>query len=738
MSPRNGNLKSKIRNLGEIALVILKATRAVADIYPPLKVIANSALEIGETVKRFRSNQKEWKTFGEYAQEVVACAIAMTFDASCSDGRLRESTEILCASVKEICICVQNYQEMSRTRRFFAFSKDPEEIVEMRRRLDEAIQVFQLGCMMSTELNVVKILENTSMDNINSLLEQANEKLANRFLTNASLEKLVYVKGASWNRNRSCLDGTREAILGEIMSWAASSRRTADIFLLTGVAGSGKTTIAHSVAQRAFDQQSLITSFFFNREDSSLNNPSGFITTLARDISRQSSALSRVIAATIEDDPGLCMAHSVSLQFQKLISEPLKRYPLRVPMVVVIDALDEGYSDDLLLILHDEVPRLPSPIHFFITTRPTSIALMLSRNLDHIRHLSIDIHSPTNKADVIKYVRHGLQSITRDLAIQRKAEEGSSPDLDVMYSDELVENATVLADKADGLFIWASTVINYLGTLVLPESMLVRILLEESNPDLPLTKKMDHLYLEILNDCNWSDPSFVEGYQLLMGTIMVAKTPLSLVAVQAMHRSHARLLERVLTRLGSLLIVPIDRRSPIHVIHISFRDFVTTYASRPALIDEEEHHNRMAILLLEILNRYFSSSDVPIKSCVTLEISEADIPEEVWYACRFWLDHLLVEGKTGPSESLVKQTTLFLQRYFIAWLEVTLALDMYRRLDGLWVWMKRHSTLAFQGSEIIGHVLFDLRDRLNEMRRLQEAEYCDSDALEFSMLAEQA
>ncbi|KAK7038687.1 hypothetical protein VNI00_010571 [Paramarasmius palmivorus] len=741
-----GKIKSGIRNGAEIALIILRATYVVAEIYPPLKIIAGTALEIGETVKRFKSNQKEWKAFGDHAQELVACAIRLVSNAHCSDERLRESIDVFRSSVADICTCVKDHQEKSRIQRFFAFSREPEEIVEMRQRLDGAVRMFQLDCMITTEVNVIKILENTSIDSINTLLEQANDKLADRFITNASLEKLPYIKGASWNPNRCCLKGTRKAIIAEIMSWATTPRETADILLLTGVAGSGKSTIAHSIAQHAFDSQILLTSFFLNREDSSLNNPSGLITTLARDLSRQSRSLSRAIASIIEHDPGLCTAHSLTLQFQKLIVEPLKQFPLSIPLVVVIDALDEGYTNDLLRVLRNEIPFIPSPIHFFITTRPTNTIQtpLLSRNLAHIRHYSIDIQSSTNKADVAMYIRHGLQAITTDLAIQR-SEEALPPGLDVIpYDDsepELVQNAALLADKADGLFIWASTVISFLGTLVLPESMLIRILLEEPSSELPLTQKMDHLYLEILNDCNWGDPCFVEGYQLLMGTIMVAKTPLSLGALQAMHPQQAKLLPRVAAHLGSLLVIPSDSITPIHAIHLSFRDFITSHASSPMHINENEHHARIAVVLLRVLNRYFSSADMSVtrksfRSCSSCDVSEkspkSGMPEEVWYACRFWVDHLPVKGQ-HESKDLEAQMNLLFQDHFVAWLEVMVTYDVYRKLDSLWAWMEYHSTVSLHTTGIC-HALFESRDQLNEMRRHQEAEYCNSDALRVSAL----
>ncbi|KAL0580869.1 hypothetical protein V5O48_001161 [Marasmius crinis-equi] len=592
-----GKLKSGVKNGGEVALMILRATYTVADVFPPLKAVAGAALEIGQTVKRFSSNQREWETFGEYVQEMLARSLP-----------IRKSLNVLMLrTVNGISMDVKTQQAMSRSRRFLLFAKDPEEIVEMRRKLDAALKVFQIECSLSMDLYLVDILAYLQVDNVtkvvedvNEIVENVNERLVQRLVSSASLEQLPYVKGASWNPNRGCLAGTRQALLAEIMEWSSSKTESADIFLLSGVAGSGKTAISHSVAQLAFESGVLVTSFFFNREDTSLSNPSGLLTTLARDISRQTESLSSAIASAVESDPGLPTAHSLHLQFQKLIVEPLTNRPIHEPLLVVIDALDEGCNEDLLRILRDDVSKIPSPIHFFITSRPTNnITSFVHPTLDHVQHSTIDIHSKSNKEDVALYVRHTLRCIAEDLSLQktqRHSGQRDSPDSDPS-SLTADANAVKLAQKAGGLFIWASTVMNYLSASMLPEHVLLSLLLKKPSFDATnSSRKMDKLYMDILNVLNWADPSFVEGYQLVMGTMVVALTPLSVPVLQSLYSSSrvdVVMIERAIARLGSLLVIPAEPHSPIHLIHLSFREFITTHASVPMLIDEKEHHRRL-------------------------------------------------------------------------------------------------------------------------------------------------
>ncbi|KAJ8092986.1 hypothetical protein PM082_011306 [Marasmius tenuissimus] len=728
-----------------VAFMVLRATYAIADVFPPLKAVAGAALEIGEIANNFGSNQREWQMFGDYVQEILARVIRLLSKADSSSRILRDSISELVITVGDILSDVRVYQTTSKFRRFVLFSKDPEEIVELRRKLDAAVKVFQIECSISTDLQLSDVLARLQVDNVTRMIEAVNEKLMERLVSTTSLEQLPYVKGASWNPNRVCLKGTREALLSEVMEWSSPRTGSADVFLLLGVAGSGKTAIAHSIAQQMFERGTLVSSFFFNKEDAGLSKPTGLMTTLARDISRLNRSLFSTVASAIESDPALPTAHSLTHQFQKLVIEPLKRCPLQSPLMVVIDALDEGCSEDLLRILRDDVPTIPSPIRFFITSRPTSSILrFLHSKLGHVRHHSINIHSRSNKEDVALYVRHELRAIAQDISLAKRHSTGrDTPDGQSALIADV--NAAQLAQKAEGLFVWASTIMSYLGAAVLPENLLLSILLDPS-PLVTTTpsRKMDKLYLDILNVFNWADPDFVEGYQLILGTMVVALTPLSIPALQSIHSSsrvNVVRIERAIARLGSLLVIPAEHHSPIHMIHLSLREFITTHASVPMLIDEREHHRRLAPLLFRAMNGRFSqmprifgtgylgNEGIPGIPHISLDV----IPEEVWYACRFWPDHLehliMDDGGLVPAAGDVCDSEMveFFRLHLACWMEIVVSLGRYRPLGRVWTCIM---TLVQEAefSQRIMRVLVDMQHRLKEATRTQEESACRVDA----------
>ncbi|KDQ13538.1 hypothetical protein BOTBODRAFT_73243, partial [Botryobasidium botryosum FD-172 SS1] len=92
--------------------------------------------------------------------------------------------------------------------------------------------------------------------------------------------------GATWDSDRVCLSNTREALLDNIWQWIKHPDDSdgARIFCLTGVAGSGKSAIAHTVAQRCSEEGLLASSFFFSRDVAERNNPGKLLSTMARDL----------------------------------------------------------------------------------------------------------------------------------------------------------------------------------------------------------------------------------------------------------------------------------------------------------------------------------------------------------------------------------------------------------------------------------------------------------------------
>jgi len=215
---------------------------------------------------------------------------------------------------------------------------------------------------------------------------------------NFTLSKLLYAEGAGRNPHSGCLKRTREALLDKICNWAQDTASTAKLYLLTGVAGAGKTAIAHSIAQCCAYFGILLTSFFFNRDVAGLDRPDKLLSTLAYNFTQVDPEVSKYMALVIELDRGLLSA-TLSQQFKELVMIFSQKLQSNRPLVIILDALDEGASPELLEILCNELNHLPGLFHVVATSRPDERQAELSMK-QHVHSVEIDLENVNNLADI--------------------------------------------------------------------------------------------------------------------------------------------------------------------------------------------------------------------------------------------------------------------------------------------------------------------------------------------------
>ena len=141
------------------------------------------------------------------------------------------------------------------------------------------------------------------------------EKARNRLLRavkgeQVDLSKLAAVESATYNSSMEslqsgCLPGTREKILDEIYEWGKRSESKL-IYWLCGKAGTGKSTIARTIASTLDAQGQLGASFFFKRSEQSRSHAKHFFPTVAAQLSDKIPSMRTSIAAALDQDSFLC------------------------------------------------------------------------------------------------------------------------------------------------------------------------------------------------------------------------------------------------------------------------------------------------------------------------------------------------------------------------------------------------------------------------------------------------
>jgi hypothetical protein len=353
-----------------------------------------------------------------------------------------------------------------------------------------------------------------------------------------------------------------------------------------------------------------------------------------------------------------------------------------------MDGLDEGYNDELLNILRYEVPKLPGNFRIFLTSRDGQQFNQILSRQSHVHCESIRIGEKANLDDIAMVIPIQLEDIA-----QWKGLDADWP------GPKLTE---AFKQRAGGLFLWVSTVCRYLRESIDPDNELQLLVSSNRTSELSAEEKMDKLYSTILRGCNWRDKAFSEGYQLLMGAIMAARTPLSAGALEALHGASLKLTVKTILQPVASLLTGIDKPDePIQPLHLSFRDFITSRAlSTPSsefYISEEEHSARLALLCLTTLNEKFHP-DAPGLGYLGgpdegIPQVGADLSEEVWYACRFWINHV-VDVK-HPSIDVVNALAHFLSTRFVAWVEIIVSRGRFQSFVAVREWIVVSTTLKF-------------------------------------------
>lgn len=96
----------------------------------------------------------------------------------------------------------------------------------------------------------------------------------------------------------SCLDKTRVDLLDEIDSWVEGEDERC-IFWLCGLAGTGKSTIARTVARRYYNKQRLAASFFFSRGSGDVGHALKVVTSIAVQLAQSVPAVRQHISDAV-------------------------------------------------------------------------------------------------------------------------------------------------------------------------------------------------------------------------------------------------------------------------------------------------------------------------------------------------------------------------------------------------------------------------------------------------------
>ena len=142
-----------------------------------------------------------------------------------------------------------------------------------------------------------------------------------------------------------CTPGTRLSLLNVLQEWAVDHGKC--IFLLNGMAGTGKSTITRTFAHELFDQSRLGAGIFLSRVTGDLGRAAKFISTIACQLANVSPIIKKYICEAITQH-GNITRQGIRNHGKVLILRPLARLSVQstLTLTLVADALDECENEE--------------------------------------------------------------------------------------------------------------------------------------------------------------------------------------------------------------------------------------------------------------------------------------------------------------------------------------------------------------------------------------------------------
>lgn len=472
----------------------------------------------------------------------------------------------------------------------------------------------------------------------------------------ADLAKLVTAGEATYDSAAEgelprCLQDTRVELLRDITRWATATV-SERIFWLCGKAGTGKSTIARTVAQGFDDNGCLGASFFFKRGRADRSRAKLVFPTIARQLAGLSPELGHAIANALDHDALICDKH-LKPQFDKLLLQPLQNASQTgvtpASIVIVIDALDECESSEdiktiLLLLSRIKAVTLIS-LRIFVTSRPELPVELGFKGMAGDLHYDVRLEE-AQQTTIERDIHTFYDSRFNDIR-----EESLSQDDELPPQWPGEDNVNFLVKKGVPLFIFAFTVTRFISSD--PRNNLA--LMVQQSQDNALSG-LEATYLPILDQIVVSIDDAgrrtrVQRFQSIVGSIILFYDPLSASALAQLLQVDEGIVGRTLRPLHSVLNVPrtvddkLDRTKPITLFHLSFRDFLVDPGLRnvnKVWVNAAETHSALYKHCIQLLESGSLRQDVcsvlkPGKRRGEMEksILDASLPEAVRYACRY-------------------------------------------------------------------------------------------------------
>ena len=270
-----------------------------------------------------------------------------------------------------------------------------------------------------------------------------------------------------------CHPNTRDAVIEEIMAWIGNSNPAPSMMVMHGPAGSGKSALAQSIAERCKLQHWLAAAFFFSRTAPGRNNGHSLFPTIVYQLISSHPEVRPPIRIRLWKEPTL-LKKSIEIVTAELLIAPFFSWIYIVlcwitgtfffswafgwahPRLIVIDGLDEcdnkKIHSHILRAAAMTTTRLQQPFRILITCRPEVHIIQTLQDLNN--YVDFDLGKRNANHDIQLFLSDKFEKLKRNHCLAKHDSFPTSwPGPDAIAK---------ITTNASGQFIYASVVMAYI------------------------------------------------------------------------------------------------------------------------------------------------------------------------------------------------------------------------------------------------------------------------------------
>lgn len=509
-------------------------------------------------------------------------------------------------------------------------------------------------------------------------------------------------------KREQCTTGTRVKILEDITKWANDpSSGSPRVFWLTGQAGSGKTTIAYTIAKN-FEKGGNATrlrtvlggNFLCSRQFAETRERTRIVPTIAYQLARECKPYAGALCNADNFD---AVYRDVPTQLKDLFVGPWQPSTLdkELPQyLILIDALDEINGDggsaflrDLLTVVDESDLR---GFKFLVTSRPDPRVVTLCKSFTSeavcwLQQVPIE----EAESDIRTYLTAKLPKLK------------NSPELDV------------LVRQADGLFIYAATAVKYLtphhSITVREQTKMLENLVSKSYKPASAnsaTFLIDVLYQQIMFDAfSKFEDEFLTCRLRILYTFLCTAERTSTSVVAALVAEEEEIAQAVAEDLHAVLYI---QGNCVFWHHASFPDFIfdparSNFDNCVFWCNEHAHHSLLGESCFRVMKSGLRFNMGDIKSSFLFDNDDTEALSEkvnnnisavLRYSTCHWTHHLPSPQSVGKTDHLCFYISEFLQLHVLFWIEAMNLLQLLSQctpiLQRAHEWVLKVRTLWFE------------------------------------------